>query len=454
MNNMNFDKVYSEDFVIEYIMENPDEVHCVDHNEDTLLHIYSARSYENLQDFVMDLWPSVVHEPNNQGRTPIYSAIDSRNDCLVRNIIQRDPSVMYHQDNQGISPLDYEMTMFSTGAILKHMLPFVFELDLGEILKLVRYSRGAMEKCAIILEKVPALYEYRTEIGNTVAHVIVESSYKETAKSILRYVHSKRPDLFLTTNANGELPAHLAWSLDMIGVIFDLCSESLRVQDARGKTPLHHAIYSTMYNRNLDVATFSRISSTMPDVLSIQDNEGLTIAMTLVLRSDTVIMKNVVSVIVNKNPESMLLRDKQCRTFLHHCAIYKPTHWFDLAEDVVKTYPHTIFDTDKLNKSVLDYGTDDIGGYGNFSLARFIFVSQCLKYTAIPDKYWIFSGTAPSLTRSFGAILRRSYDEARRAFGFLPEKDRKKIRETLFCLNTRLHKDVVHHILSKMCDKY
>jgi hypothetical protein len=120
-----------------------------------------------------------------------------------------------------------------------------------------------------------------------------------------------------------------------------------------------------------------------------------------------------------------------------------------MCDKIVEMYPYMLFEKDSIGKSALDYATEDIGGYGSFQVARDIFFSMCLKYTALPDKCWRkFKGIVPSLTKSFGAILSRSEKEAAWAFEFLPRKEREYI-QSLLLLHIDVPNDLKTGIIAK-----
>jgi hypothetical protein len=169
----------------------------------------------------------------------------------------------------------------------------------------------------------------------------------------------------------------------------------------------------------------------MPEVLKIQDNNGLTVVMHMISRLQPYLNTALVSELFKLCPDSFLLLDNTKRSFVHHITLYKNVKWHSACTDILAAYPHMLFWKDSIGKTPLDYAIEDIGGYGSFQLAREIFIATCLKFTTIPEKYWCFDTPCSYLAKSFGHILARSEKEASWAFEFLPEKDRTLIHTIL-----------------------
>ncbi|AGE56317.1 hypothetical protein PBCVNEJV1_491R [Paramecium bursaria Chlorella virus NE-JV-1] len=430
----------NEDHLVDYVSKHEDEIGCVDTNEDTLLHIYSSSKYDALQNLALMLRPSIVHEENKQGRTPIFSAIDSRNDRLVQKIIDVDPSTLFHMDENGTTALQYELSSHGDKKIVDIMFPFV-TIDVSVLASLFVVVLGSSEKCISMLEHFPELYDFRNPRSYSILHMATGSVYQTSARAIVRYIHAHRPSLFSILAEDGSCPAHTCLTHEMLRLVVDLDPESLIRRDDIGQTPLHRIIGSLSRP-----STIINIVRSNPEVLSAQDKHGKTISMMIATRSLPVFKKNNILKLFEMNPDSFFLKDTEGRTFLHHVTEHKQTNWFDMCEHIIQKHPSALFEKDFRGKNVFDYAIDT-GGHGSFQLDREIFASVCLKYTAIPREYWIFKGIVPSLVHSFESIIKRSEEEAERAFEFLPTKIQKYIRETLL-LRIDIPNDVKKKIIA------
>ena len=424
---MQMNRLYKEDYILEYLSNNQDSVCCVDINEDTLLHMYTAKKYDKVQDLILELRPDIIHYQNMQGRTAIFNAIDARNEDLVAKIVDFDWSVLLHTDEDGISPFYYEFTTFGNADIMKILLPHAVEFyDTADIFDMFGCCFGSIDKVIYMLEALPWIYDYRSETMENVLHLIVSQGSQERARTIVKQVYKTHPEMFTGVNMKGQTPAHMARDFDMLNLIYKLCPESILVRDVNGKIPLHSSHH--MYSSNTICIDLIR---DMPEVLQIQDQNGLTVVMHMISRLQPYLNTALVSEIFKLCPESFLLLDNKKRTFVHHITMYKNAKWHSACTDILAVYPHILFWKDSIGKTPLDYANEDIGGYGSFKLAREIFIATCLKYIAIPEKYWCFDIPCSYLSKSFGHILNRSEKEASWALEFLPEKDRTLVHTIL-----------------------
>jgi ankyrin repeat protein len=424
---MNMNKVYEEEYILEYLSNNEDSVSCVNINEDTLLHMYTAKKYGKVQDLILELRPDIIHDQNRQGQTALFNAIDARNEYLVAKIVEIDSSVLLHTDEDGMSPLYYEFTTFGNADIMKILLPYAVELyDADSILDMFGCFFGSLDKVKYMLKALPWIYDYRSETMDTVLHLIVSQGTQARARTLVEHVHKMHPELFTVVNMKGQTPAHMARDYNMLNLIYKLCPESILMRDVNGKIPLHSSHH--MYASNTICIDLIR---DMPEVLKIQDNNGLTVVMHMISRLQPYLHTALVSELFKLCPESFLLLDNTKRSFVHHITMYKNTNWHSACTGILAAYPYMLFWKDSVGKTPLDYATEDIGGYGSFKLAREIFIATCLKFTAIPEKYWCFDTSCSYLTKSFGHILARSQQEASWAMEFLPEKDKTLIHTIL-----------------------
>jgi ankyrin repeat protein len=431
--------IHEEKYVMEWLRSSPDEVHCVDSNEDTLLHIYSESRYESLQVMILEMYPDIIHESNCQGRTPIFAAISSRNARLVEKIVRIDPTVVNSPDEYGYSPVSYEMSSYGSAKIMETLWPHIKD-DIHTLANMFVGSLGTHTKCVFVLENAPELYDYDFGHGRTILHEVASSSNELDATNVTRHICKRRPDLTSALDDLGKLPFHLCVSMKIARVLFAANPDAILVADGKGRTPLHYK-----KEMGLDVEPLLSMIREYPRVLSVRDVNGRTIAMNSFDHCyyDSELISNMFDI----NPESFLLKDTKMRTFVHGAAIYKFANWHSACERIVARYPGVLFEKDSSSKTPLDYAIEEIGGYGNFQLAKEIFISKCLRHTALPTKFWIFDGIVPHLTNSIGSILVRSEEEAVRAMRHMPRRDVEYIQSLLmFC---DLSSDAKNLIVSK-----
>jgi ankyrin repeat protein len=421
-------------------MHNPDEVDCVNSNEDTLLHIYCGRSQERFQDLILRLRPNMVHKENKQGRTPIFNAIDARNANLMDKILTVDMSTLYHFDNEGTTALKHACGSGGTETLVvawrNHMSmggePYRPDLFLR--------SLGIPSNAKFLVDNMPDITDFRQINGYNIFHIIADRS--TYASSIVHHICNKfGTDLVAMPDNDGRLPIHIASNTSVLRTLYEKCPESVYVRDARGRTPFHK---TTDWSTDASLEIFHK----HPDILDIQDIDGMTIAMHKA-RSYHVSPKEI-STMFELRPESFLLKNTNDRTFLHVLAKYKPSGWVASARCIVERYPHLIFDKERIGTTVLDYAIG-IGGYDNHQLAKEEFIAMCLGYVSVPLRYWIFHGSVPSMAKSFGAILLRSEEEAKLAFVLLPKSMQTFVQTLLCCLRDSIESNLTKTIVSKAC---
>jgi hypothetical protein len=174
---------------------------------------------------------------------------------------------------------------------------------------------------------------------------------------------------------------------------------------------------------NLD--RFVLILDKMPQVLSAKDNHGSTLAM--IAARDETINRTMVKIMFDANPESFLLANKRGLTFMHCVTHYKPKHWHVMLDLIIDAYPHVLDMKDKRGKTCIDYALGNQFFYPE-TKNRSRFVAKCLRYRPIPECWDVFAKPSWELSRSFGAILARSEEEAGHAILLIERDDRIRIQ--------------------------
>jgi hypothetical protein len=107
-----------------------------------------------------------------------------------------------------------------------------------------------------------------------------------------------------------------------------------------------------------------------------------------------------------------------------------------------------IFQKNTEKKTPLDIGISK-SGYSSQQRSRERFIAVCLKYSELPDKFWIFDKISFDLISSMGHIIDRSRGEAAKAMSFLPTKDKEIIRNLIVGMN-RLEPEVMTNVIKRM----
>jgi hypothetical protein len=176
-----------------------------------------------------------------------------------------------------------------------------------------------------------------------------------------------------------------------------------------------------------------------PEILEFQNNNGQTIFMKNRLCPPEMFMIN---------PASFAIKDKHGNTPLHHICSQKNAAYWKLVDEVLKVYPKMIFQKNNEKKTPLDIGISK-SGYSSQQRSRERFITKCLKYSDLPEKYWIFDKISFDLISSMGFILARSRSEAAKAMTFLPQKDKEIIRNLIVGMN-HIEPEILTSIISRM----
>jgi hypothetical protein len=148
------------------------------------------------------------------------------------------------------------------------------------------------------------------------------------------------------------------------------------------------------------------------------------------------------------NPKSFTINDKYGNNALHHICSQKNAAYWKLVDEVLKMYPELLFQKNREKKTPLDIGISNTG-YSSQQRSKERFIAKSLKYTELPDKYWIFDKISFDLIQSMGYILDRSRSEAAKAMSFLPQKDKEIIRNLIIGMNC-LEPEIMTNIISRM----
>jgi hypothetical protein len=202
-----------------------------------------------------------------------------------------------------------------------------------------------------------------------------------------------------------------------------------------GNTPLCYS----QNNGNYINPDAIEIMKKHPEILEIQNNNG-----------QTIFMKNRLCPpeMFRINPVSFTTGDKYGNNALHHICSQKNAGWWKMIDEVSKVYPSLLFQQNREKKTPLDIGISKTG-YSAQQRSKERFIAVCLKYTELPDKYWIFDRVSFDLIHSMGHILARSRSEAVKAMSWLPQKDKEIIQNMTIGMN-RLEPEILTSIISRM----
>jgi ankyrin repeat protein len=222
--------------------------------------------------------------------------------------------------------------------------------------------------------------------------------------------------------------------------------EAVYVQNADGNTPVHRFIIKG-YEVFEPFDILHDILRRHPDLAGLQNNTGETIAMLSVRR-----LRGIYNIptLIETNPASFLLRNKQSQNVLHIACQSKPMDWWKIAQYVLERHHlHLLFEKDSHGMTPLQYGIATVG-MNSYTVAKELFLTTCLKYTPLHghDMCWnVFRNYCQPLVPIFGILLQRSEAEAARAFPLLPTQDQKYIRHVLLTLR-HLEPGITKQILS------
>ncbi|AGE50040.1 hypothetical protein ATCVCanal1_024L [Acanthocystis turfacea Chlorella virus Canal-1] len=432
---MDPNRLQDQYMVIEHLKKHPDEVSCVDDDENSLLQVYSAERFKDLQDFLLDTFPEIVHSQNSEGRNALFDAVDSANTYLVRRILEISPEALWEENDNGETPFEYDMQYNINNGIFEAFLPFVCVEDVGisELWKLTKNSLASYKKAVLMLETFPELFDYREHGEFSILAVVARSCFCY-AQPFIKYICSKRPDLLLEPDSDGMLPSHVALTYDTLDLMRTYAPECLTAKDNDGNVPFH---YTKIFTRQTSLDNLIRAG---PDILSIPDKNGLTLPMILVMTNS--VPGGVLGRILKNHKECIPLEDTKGNTLLHYAAECKRVGWGTLCGNVAREFPELVLKKNTAGLTALDIALENAGDVSTRT-EKEAFFAACAEVCDLPDNIWdAFSTASRSIEKSFGAILKRSEESAAKAFGLLPVKYRHRIHTILKCSNS-LPRDVV-----------
>jgi ankyrin repeat protein len=428
----------SEDKIIEYlktcVLE--DEIYnCEDEEGNGWLHVYSGTQYSNLQDYILEEWPAIVHMENIHNETAIYYAIRNNNLELVKKIVAVHESVLTQSDINGRTPLS---ASFTTRWCCVEICEFLWNrapLQGDFMWYYTDTVSTSFEKSKFLLDNTPGVFDMTFDKGENVLHKTIYVRSVHT-KRLIKYIYEKTGTvLFSATDSIGMNAMHHSYT-DLVKLIYELYPNAVYKQDMFGNTPL---CYSQNNGDGVNPDAIE-IMRKHPEILEIQNKNG-----------QTMFMKNFYCPpeLFRINPKSFAIVDKYGNTPLHHICSQKKADWWKLVDEVLQVYPKMIFQKNNEKKSSLDIGISK-SGYSAQQRSKERFITVCLKYSELPDKYWIFKGISFDLIHSMGHVIDRSRDEAAKAMSFLPKKDREIIQNLIVGMNHIIEPEIITRIISRM----
>jgi len=415
-----------------------DEIYiCEDEEGNGWLHFYSEEKYSNLQDFVLEAWPIIIHMENVHMETPIYNAIRNNNFELVKKIVAVDETVLTQSDVSGRTPL---FVSFSSRWCNLKICEFIWNIapPQGDFLWHYKSSvETSFEKSKFLLDNTPEIFYTTFDKGENILHKTIYIRSIHT-KRIVKYIYEKSgTSLFSATDSLGMNALHHSYT-DLVKLVYELYPDAVYQKDVYGNTPL---VYS-QNNGDGPNRDALEIMRKHPDILEIQNVNG-----------QTMFMKNILCPheVFRINPESFTIVDKYGNCALHYICSQKNAEWWKLVDEILKVFPSLIFQTNDKGKTPLDIGISKTG-YSSQQRSKERFIAVVLKYFSLPDKYWIFDTISFDLISSMGYILERSRNEATKAMEFLPQKDKEIIQNIIIGTN-RLETEIVTTIMKRMFDK-
>lgn len=426
-----------EEKVIKYLESctPEDEIYnCEDEEGNSWLHFYSETGYSNLQDYILEAFPAIVHAENIHMETPIFYAIRNNNLELVKKIVAVHESVLTQLDINGRSPLFVSFVSRWCSVKICEFLWNLAPLDGDFLWHYKNAIETSFEKSKFLLDNTPGVFDMTFDKGENILHKTIYVRSVHT-KRLIKYIYEKSGTmLFSATDSLGMNAMHHSYT-DLVKLIYELYPNAVYKQDMWGNTPLCY-FQNNGDGVNPDAIEIMRKH---PEILEIQNNNG-----------QTIFMKNRLCPpdLFRINPKSFAINDKYDNNALHHICSQKNIDWWKMIDEVLKVYPELLFQKNKEKKTPIDIGISKTG-YSSQQRSKERFIAVCLKYTELPDKYWIFKGISFDLVRSMGHILDRSRDEAKKAMMFLPQKDRENIQNLIIGMN-RLEPEIITSIISRM----
>lgn len=399
------------------------------------LHFYSGKEYSNLQDIILEAFPATVHAENVNMETPIFYAIRDNNLELVKKIVAVDESVLTHMDINGRTPLFLSfMSKWCSVKICEFLWGLAPPLQGDFLWHYINAIETSFEKSIFIINNTPGVFDMTFDKGENVLHKTIYVRSIHT-KRLIKYIYEKSGTaLFSATDSLGMNALHHSYA-DLLKLIYDLYPDAVYQKDMFGNIPLAYS----QNNGNILNPVAVEIMKKYPELLEIQNN-----------KFQTIFMQNRLCprVMFRINPASFTIRDEHGNNALHHICSQKNADWWKLVDEVLKVYPTLLFQKNNEKKNSLDIGISK-SGYSSQQRSRERFVAVCLKYSELPDKYWIFDKISFDLVRSTGHILDRSRDEVANAMTFLPSKDKKVIQNLIIGMN-HLEPEMMTDVIKRM----
>ena len=427
----------AEEKIIKYLKTcvAEDEIYnCEDEEGVSWLHFYSEKEYSNLQDFILEAFPAIIHAENVHMETPIYYAIQNNNLELVKKIVAVDESVLTQLDINGRSPLFVSFTSrWCSGQICE----FLWNLAPlhGNFLWIYKNAiETNFEKSKFLLDNTPGVFDMTFDKGENILHKTIYVRSIHTRR-LIKYIYEKSGTmLFSATDSLGMNALHHSYT-DLVKLVYELYPDAVYQRDMWGNTPLCYS-----QNNGDDVNPDAlEIMKKHPEILEFQNKNF-----------QTIFMKNRLCPpeLFKINPASFTIKDKYGNNALHHICSQKNDGWWKLVDEVLKVYPDLLFQKNNEKKTPLDIGISKTG-YSSQQRSRERFIARCLKYTELPDKYWIFNKISFDLIHSMGHVWDRSRNEAAKAMKFLPQKDKEIIQNMIVGMNC-LSPENMTNIIKKM----
>jgi ankyrin repeat protein len=426
-----------EEKIIKYLARcvPEDEIFGVEDEEGNgWLHFFSDKEYSNLQDYILEAWPVIVHMENAHLETPIFYAIRNNNLELVKKIVAVHESVLTQLDINGRSPLFVSFVSRWCSVKICEFLWNLAPLDGDFLWHYKNAIETNFEKSKFLLDNTPGVFDMTFDKGENVLHKTIYVRSVHT-KRLIKYIYEKTGTvLFSATDSLGMNAMHHSYT-DLVKLIYELYPNAVYKQDMWGNTPL---CYSQNNGNDINPDAIE-IMRKHPEILEIQNNN-----------LQNIFMKNRLcpSELFRINPKSFTIKDKYGNNALHHICSQKNVDWWKLVDEVLQVYPELLFQKNTEKKTPLDIGISKTG-YSSQQRSKERFIAVCLKYSELPSKYWIFDRVSFDLIHSMGHVWDRSRNEAAKVMKFLPQKDKEIIRNLIVGMN-RLESEVMTNIIKKM----
>ena len=435
--NMKIFEHLPEEKIIKYLARcvPEDEIFGVEDEEGNgWLHFFSDKEYSNLQDYILEAWPVIVHMENAHLETPIFYAIRNNNLELVKKIVAVHESVLTQLDINGRSPLFVSFVSRWCSVKICEFLWNLAPLDGDFLWHYKNAIETNFEKSKFLLDNTPGVFDMTFDKGENVLHKTIYVRSVHT-KRLIKYIYEKTGTvLFSATDSLGMNAMHHSYT-DLVKLIYELYPNAVYKQDMWGNTPL---CYSQNNGNDINPDAIE-IMRKHPEILEIQNNN-----------LQNIFMKNRLcpSELFRINPKSFTIKDKYGNNALHHICSQKNVDWWKLVDEVLQVYPELLFQKNTEKKTPLDIGISKTG-YSSQQRSKERFIAVCLKYSELPSKYWIFDRVSFDLIHSMGHVWDRSRNEAAKVMKFLPQKDKEIIRNLIVGMN-RLESEVMTNIIKKM----